>query len=146
MLIIVFTFLFASLQAISQTTDSLSFNKVFTVVEKPAKFPGGSKAWEIYLRKNLKRELANEYIERKPGEQYRKQTAIVQFIVDTLGNLSNLSVENRNDIHSKLVEEAIRVIKEGPKWEPAEQNHHKVVFQTRRYITFQINSDRVIIR
>jgi len=131
--------LFISLKSVSQTTDSSNTSaNVFTVVEKEARFPGGAEGWRRYLESNLNANLAAKCIKLKRGEKFAQQTVVVQFIVDKTGNVSNVSVRNPGEVHRKLGEEAVRVIKEGPRWVPAEQNNKKVIYQALQYVTFQV--------
>jgi protein TonB len=135
-----FTVLLISSVALSQTTDTSLREetiRIFTTAEKEARFPGGAIGWRNYLEKNLNANLASKYIRLKRKEKSGKQTARLQFIVDKKGNIKQVQCTNK-EIHPKLAEEAIRVIKEGPKWEPAEQNGKKVYYQAIQFITFQV--------
>ncbi|HSK13140.1 MAG TPA: TonB family protein, partial [Phnomibacter sp.] len=93
------------------------YNKVFTKVENPAEFPGGQSEWTRYLQKNLR--YPDNAIDNGTQGVVR-----VQFIVDREGNISE--VQALNDPGDGLAEEAVRIIKKGPKWKPAEQNGRKV--------------------
>ena len=104
-------------------------DKVFTKVDIPAGFPGGISAWTEYLQKNL----------RYPNKAFRKgiQGVVrVQFIVDREGNISE--VVALNDPGGGLAEESVRIIKNGPKWKPAEQNGRKVIYRHIQAITFKL--------
>jgi TonB family protein len=106
------------------------FDKVFTKTEQMPIFPGGADAWRKYLERNLQYpELAK--IAKKEG------TVRVQFIVDDAGNLSEFNALDNPG--GGLSEEAIRVIKNGPKWEPAMQNGRKVIARIVQKITFQLH-------
>ena len=142
-IVILATVLSISFNAISQTTDSSKNDKtkVFTKVEKEAKFPGGAQGWRRYLESNLNADLATKCIKLKKNQKEAQQTVAVQFIVDKEGNISNVEVRNPAEVHPKLAKEAVRVIKEGPRWIPAEQNGRKVIYQAFQYITFQVSSE-----
>ena len=117
------------------------YEKVFTRVEKEATFPGGLEGWKRYLEKNLRAELAAKYIKLKKRELSAKQTVYVQFKVDKEGKISEVrAINNTNQtpVHPALIEEAVRVIKEGPNWIPAEQNNKKVTYQAIQNITFMV--------
>jgi periplasmic protein TonB len=105
------------------------FEKTFTKVEIPAEFPGGQLEWKRYLQKNLQYPV--DAIERGNESIVR-----VQFVVDTDGNISE--VEALNDPGDGLAEEAVRIIKKGPKWKPAEQNGRKVKYRHIQAITFRL--------
>jgi protein TonB len=115
---------------ISPKQPEMDFEKVYTTVQNPAEFPGGISEWVRYLQKNL---------------QY-PETALdmgivgvvrVQFIVDRDGNISE--VQALNDPGEGLSEEAVRIIKKGPKWRPAEQNGHKVIYRHTQAIVFRMD-------
>lgn len=106
-----------------------SDTKTWTKVENPAEFPGGAKEWARYLQKNLRYpDLAIEN-----GNQ---AVVRVQFVVDKEGNISD--VQALNDPGDGLAEEAVRIIKKGPKWLPAEQNGKKVIYRHIQAITFRL--------
>lgn len=136
-------FLLVSVKSLSQTdgsnTVTANGQKVFKLVQKEAKFPGGAEGWKKYLEGNLKANLANRYIKLKKHEQEATQTVIVEFVVDHEGKTSNIVVTNSAEVHPKLAAEAIRVIKEGPVWEPATQNGKNVFYQVRQYITLLVS-------
>ena len=125
----------------SAQTDSLKDTKpVFTKVDKEAKFPGGMQGWKTYLETNLNANLA-KHIKLKRKQKFAQQTVKVQFLVDKDGNVSNVKAVNNAEVHPKLAAEAERVIKEGPKWEPAEQNGRRVLYQCIQYITWQVEEE-----
>lgn len=105
------------------------YDKVFTKVENPAEFPGGASEWTRYLQKNLR--YPDDAIENGTQGVVR-----VQFIVDKEGNISE--VQALNDPGDGLAEEAVRIIKKGPKWKPAEQNGRKVIYRHIQAITFRL--------
>lgn len=112
--------------------DSIGkYDKVFTVVEIPASFPGGPTAWRKYLQQNLN---ANIPVKKHASKGLYK--VIVTFNVDKEGNVSNVQAENDPGYGTK--EEAIRVISEGPKWMPAVLNGRNVICRHRQSITFQV--------
>jgi periplasmic protein TonB len=105
------------------------YDKVFTKVENPAEFPGGPDAWRRYLERNL------QYPDNAQ-ENGTQGVVRVQFIVDKEGNISE--VQSLNDPGDGLAEEAVRIIKKGPKWTPAEQNGRKVIYRHIQAITFRL--------
>jgi len=97
--------------------------------EVEAEFIGEDKSWANYLSKNMKypeRALKN----RIQGEVF------VQFIVDTIGNL--VSPEIRRSVEYSIDEEALRLIKQSPKWKPATQKGQKVKSYKGQAITFKL--------
>lgn len=104
---------------------------IFTSVEIEASFPGGLDKWKRYLERTLNPEAAVN--NGAPEGSYR---VLVQFVVDSEGNLSD--IQPLTSFGYGLEEEAVRVIKKGPKWEPAIQNGIKVKAYRKQLITFVI--------
>lgn len=107
-------------------------NKPVVIVQIEARFPGGPDAWRRFLEKNLNTETPIEN-----GAAPARYTVIVSFIVDKEGNISEVKAEN--DPGYGTAAEAIRVIKRGPKWQPAVQNGRNVVYRQRQSITFEVS-------
>jgi len=110
------------------------YDKVFTVVQIPAEFPGGLPAWTKYLERNLNRDLPVEN-----GAPPGKYTVIVSFIVDKNGGISEVKAENDPGYGTK--DEAVRVIKRGPNWKPAVQNGRQVIYRHKQSITFMVSEE-----
>ncbi len=110
------------------------YDKVFTVVQIAAEFPGGLPAWTKYLERNLNRDLPVEN-----GAPPGKYTVVVSFIVSKTGDISDVVAENDPGYGTKA--EAIRVITKGPKWKPAVQNGRNVIYRHRQSITFQVSEE-----
>jgi protein TonB len=109
------------------------YDKVFTKVEKEAKFPGGMEGWKRYLERNLNANVAAD--DGAPPGNY---TVKVQFIVDKEGGISNVQSIEVPKACPSCGPEAVKVIKKGPKWEPAVQNGRNVIYQAIQYVTFQV--------
>lgn len=109
------------------------YDKVFTKVEKEAKFPGGMEGWKRYLERNLNANVAAD--DGAPPGNY---TVKVQFIVDKTGGISNVQAIEKPKGCPSCGAEAEKVIKKGPKWEPAVQNGRNVIYQAIQYVTFQV--------
>ena len=110
------------------------YDKVFTVVQIAAEFPGGIPAWTKYLERNLNRDLPVEN-----GAPPGKYTVVVSFIVSKTGDISDVSAENDPGYGTKA--EAIRVITKGPKWKPAVQNGRNVIYRHKQSITFIVSEE-----
>ncbi len=110
------------------------YDKVFTVVQIPAEFPGGLPAWTKYLERNLNRDLPVNN-----GAPPGKYTVVVSFIVDKNGAISEVQAENDPGYGTK--EEAVRVIKKGPPWKAAVQNGRNVIYRHKQSITFQVSEE-----
>lgn len=107
------------------------YDKVYTVVEIPAEFPGGKVEWQKYLERNL-----NSNLPIDNGAPPGKYVVTLTFIVDRNGAISN--VEAQNDPGYGTKEEAIRVIKKGPNWKPAVQNGRNVIYRHIQNIVFVV--------
>ena len=110
------------------------YDKVFTVVQIAAEFPGGLPAWTKYLERNLNRDLPVEN-----GAPPGKYTVTVSFIVSKTGDISDVAAENDPGYGTKA--EAIRVITKGPKWKPAVQNGRNVIYRHKQSITFVVSEE-----
>ncbi|MES2330766.1 MAG: energy transducer TonB [Bacteroidota bacterium] len=110
------------------------YDKVFTVVQIPAEYPGGLPAWTKYLERNLNRDVPNDN-----GAPPGKYTVVVSFIVAKDGSISDVTSENDPGYGTKA--EAIKVIQKGPKWKPAVQNGRNVIYRHKQSITFVVSED-----
>jgi protein TonB len=109
-------------------------DKPFEKVEIEAEFPGGPAAWKKFLEKNLRGDVASEN-----GAPVGRYTIWVQFVVDREGNVND--VKALSNFGYGMEDEAIRVIKRGPKWKPAIQNGRNVKAYRKQPITFQIDEN-----
>ncbi len=86
--------------------------EIFTIVEEQPSFPGGESAMMDYLRNNIKYpQLAKE--------SNIQGTVYVQFVVEPNGSISNTKI--MRGIGGGCDEEAIRVVKNMPSWQPGKQ-------------------------
>ncbi len=106
-------------------------NKIFTKVEVEADFPGGDAAWRRYLQNNLNADAPVE--NGAPDGTY---TVIVRFIVSKDGSISDVQAET--NFGYGMEAEAVKAIKKGPKWKPANQNGRAVNAYRRQPITFVV--------
>jgi protein TonB len=107
---------------------------IFKTVEIAAQFPGGFEAWKKYLERNL-----NAGLPAENGAQAGKYTVMVSFVVDKEGNISDVKAENSPGFGTEA--EAIKIIKKGPKWQPAIQNGRKVAYRARQQVTFLVDDN-----
>lgn len=103
----------------------------FKTVQIQASFPGGPEAWQKYLQRNLRAEVAGEN-----GASAGRYTVVVSFLVDRDGNISEVKAEN--DPGYGTSDEAVRVIQRGPKWKPAVQNGRNVIYRQRQTVVFEV--------
>ncbi len=95
--------------------------------EKEATFKGGEKGWIKYLQSRL------QFPERAQKMGIAGRTDIF-FMVGSDGSISDIRLYR--SVEYSLDEEAIRLIKQSPKWEPAFQNGRNVKAYRRQPITF----------
>ncbi|MFI5133497.1 MAG: TonB family protein [Chitinophagales bacterium] len=103
-------------------------NKIFEKVEIEALFKGD---WKRYLERNL-----NGSVGADNGAPAGTYTVVVQFVVDKDGNISDVKALTAHGYG--MEDEAVKVIKKGPAWEPAIQNGRKVKAYRKQPITFVI--------
>jgi protein TonB len=106
-------------------------DKIFTKVENEAAFPGGETAWRRYLEKNL-----NPSTPVDNGAPAGTYQVIVRFVVSKDGSISDVQAETKHGYG--MEDEALKIIKRGPKWTPALQNGRNVNAYRRQPITFVV--------
>lgn len=104
-------------------------DEIFDNVENSPNPPGGMEAWNQYLGKNLKYPTQA----RRMGIE---GTVYVVFVVNTDGTLQDVDV--LRGIGGGCDEEAIRVVKNAPKWEPGKQRGRPVRVRMRLPIKFKL--------
>ena len=87
--------------------------KVYYIVEQMPEFPGGLTALMNYLRANIRYPATAQ----SAGIEGR---VIVSFIVEPNGSVSN--VEIVRGVDSNLDQEALRVVRQMPKWKAGKQD------------------------
>ncbi|MFA7273666.1 MAG: energy transducer TonB [Crocinitomicaceae bacterium] len=98
--------------------------------EVEAEFKGGMKGLQNYIAKNIrypKEAIANNI----EGKVY------LAFTIDEKGKVGNIVVERGAD--PALDKEAIRVIRQMPKWKPGKMKNKKVKTRVRLPINFTLN-------
>jgi len=119
-------------QVQKKTTDE-SGKEVFVVVDDPPKFPGGDEARMKYMQQSIK--YPDEA--RKKGVQ---GTVYITYVIEEDGQVSNVKV--LRGIGSGCDEEALRVVKEMPKWIPGKQNEKPVRVQFNMPIKFALGDKK----
>src|SRR5205085_8232143 len=99
-----------------------------------ASFPGGVAAWKRFLERNL-----NQNILEENGAPPGRYTVVVSFRVDKDGSITEVKAENNPGYGT--ADEAVRVVKTGPKWNPAQQNGRQVIYRQRQSITFALEGE-----
>lgn len=85
---------------------------IATFVDEEAQFPGGQSELMRYLSQKIK------YPERALKEKIQGKIA-VQFVVEKTGELTNIQIIKRMPECPECEQEAIRILKQMPKWIPA---------------------------
>lgn len=114
--------------------EKVNENNIFDEVEIEASFPGGDSKWRQYLERN-----ANGQVATDNGAPEGTYTVLVQFVVDKEGNISD--VRSLTNHGYGMEEEAMRVIRKGPKWNPAIQNGRQVKAYRKQPITFRVEAE-----
>ena len=109
-------------------------NKKKTETEKhwgevEAVFKGGTDDWAKYIQKNIN--FPNRAMNLK-----KEGNLLLQFVVNTDGTTSDITI--LRSIEYSLDEEAIRLIKDSPKWRPAHQDGKLVKAFRRQPLVFQL--------
>lgn len=103
--------------------------QIFTIVEKMPEFPGGEAALAKYLQNNI------QYPERAKSMNIEGKVYL-SFLIDEYGKVSN--VEKKRGIGGGCDEEAIRVVKNMPRWNPGKQGGRPVKVQFNLPIEFSL--------
>ncbi len=115
------------------TADSIDREalKIYDSVDTPASFKGGISQWQRFLVKNLR------YPE-KAIERSAQGKVVLDFIVDTLGRVSNITVVEEPG--SDLGKEGERIIRlTDGKWEPGILQGRKVTSHKIQPIVFRLS-------
>lgn len=105
-------------------------NQIFQIVEEPADFKGGMNAFYKFVQSNLK----------YPSQARRMNVqgrVYVQFVIERDGTLTDIQV--MKGIGAGCDEEAIRVVKMSPPWNPGKQRGKAVRERRVLPIYFQLN-------
>jgi protein TonB len=104
----------------TNTQASLDTSKVYGFVEQEPTFPGGPKKWLEYIKANLK------YPEAAKAD-HAEGRVFVTFVVERDGSVTNPKI--LRGIGNGCDEEAQRLLKNSPKWNPGMQNGKTVRVQ-----------------
>lgn len=103
---------------------------IFDVVETQPNPPGGMSGWNKYLSDNLKYPTQA----RRMGVE---GTVIVVFVINTDGTIQDVDV--LRGIGGGCDEEAVKIVKNAPKWEPGRQRGRAVRTRMRLPIRFKLS-------
>lgn len=102
---------------------------IYNSVDEHAYFPGGLNAWSKYLIRKLDKDKPVEQ-----GADPGTYTVFVNFVVNTDGSIEQVKANTAHGF--QMEEEAVRVVRSGPKWKPAKKNGKAVRTYCRQPITF----------
>jgi hypothetical protein len=104
----------------------------YTLTTIPAEFPGGLSAWTKYLERNLDKDVP-----LKKGAPPGRYTVVLSFDIDEDGTVRNAKA--LNDPGYGTMEEAARMITNGPKWKPATKDGKNISYTHKQSITFFVS-------
>ena len=115
----------SDIQPLNGTPD-----EVFTFVEQPPVFKGGKDSLSFYLSRNIR-------YPRAAQEKGTSGTVFIQFVIDKEGQLKDAAIIGK-DPGDGLGAEALRVVKNMPKWVPGKQNGNRVNVQFNLPVRFTL--------
>jgi protein TonB len=115
---------------ISEVVVEEKADAIFDVVETQPNPPGGMSGWNKYLSENLKYPTQA----RRMGVE---GSVILVFVINTDGSIQD--VEVLRGIGGGCDEEAIKIVKNAPKWEPGKQRGRPVRTRMRLPIRFKLS-------
>ncbi len=132
--IILFVFILSS-NTTAQKKQILDTTLVRNVDVMPA-FPGGFSAWQSFISHNIDLSEAAMAMDSTEYAQYgSRQNAILEFTVCQDGEVCDVIVVNSGKISPLFEEEALRVMKKSPKWQPGIKNNTAVRTRFRQTLT-----------
>lgn len=105
-------------------------NRVYDVVEQMPSFPGGISGLRTYLNQNI----------RYPAEAQEncvQGRVVVSFVVEKDGHISDVTV--LRSVDPSLDKEAVRVIRNMPRWTPGKQGGEPVRVRYNVPVSFRLN-------
>ena len=130
LILLVVVALFCSTSVMAQT--EVEDDAIFVVAENAPEFPGGNDSLYAYIARNIK------YPETAKKEKIEGRV-FVTFVIEKDGQVSSAKI--LRDIGGGCGEEAIRVVKNMPKWKPGTQRGNPVRFQFNLPVSFLLGKD-----
>ena len=101
--------------AAGSSVDKSEDDEIYLKVDKKPEFPGGQDSLDKYIKENMRYgEMISKYQADAIGRIF------VNFIVEPDGSITSVKVIR--GIYEHYDEEAVRVVKSMPKWQPGKQN------------------------
>ena len=120
----------SSSQLIDNET-TLNDNEIFVVIDEQAEFPGGLPALMKWLSQQIR------YPEAAQQNDIQGRV-VVRFVVEKDGSIGQVTIVK--GINKDLDSEAIRVVKNMPKWHPGKNNGIPVRSYFNLPVTFRLDS------
>lgn len=119
-----------SVEPKTETTE-VTLDKIYTKTQEESKFPGGATAWAQFLNTTFK-------YPQKAVDAEVQGTVVVQFIVDTEGNVRDVKALSGPAL---LADESVKLIKSSGRWIPARQDGQAVNSYKKQPIVFRLESE-----
>ncbi|HTN36011.1 MAG TPA: hypothetical protein VL053_02995, partial [Arachidicoccus sp.] len=103
-------------------------------VQKEASYPGGTPSWKAFLEQNLKSDVPVKH-----GAPVGQYSITVSFLVNKLGDVSEIKTINKPEKDYGCAAEAERIIRTSGKWNPATIDGKAVVYREKQKIIFQVS-------
>lgn len=117
---------------IDEDYSKVQYNKIYDAVDIMPYPKGGTKAFLEYLKKNLKYPEADK-------QNKVEGRVTTQLVVEADGRLTNIKVLKSPT--TSMANEAVRLLKNAPKWNPAIQKGRKIRLQYTVPINFSLRGD-----
>lgn len=124
-------------QVIETVADT---SAILTVVDEDPDFNGGYDALTSYILTNINI-ISNEKKKKSESseEVLEGGRVIVRFVIEENGTISNIVLEERLQKCEPCNKEAIRIVKNMPKWKPAHNQGKAVRSYVRLPIRFEVD-------
>ena len=105
------------------------------IFEEEAHFPGGPEEWRDYLVRKINNKTAV-----KAGAPLGVYTVKVQFVIGKQGEIVRAEAVEVPALCPPCGIEAVKIIKGSPRWKPAVQFGHQVIYQAIQNITWSVEN------
>ena len=137
---LLFFLLLFSQMAFAQVAESSSDTVIVSTAEIVAEFNGGLEALSQYISTNL--ETVSNPKKKKASareDAFEGGRVVVRFVIEKDGTVSNVYLEERLRKCEPCNREAVRVVQDMPKWNPAYKNGNPVRMYFRLPIRFVVD-------
>ena len=110
---------------------------VYQIVEEMPRFPGDEKALMEYLKSNL--QMPEKYKGDDAEFRLAEYRTFVRFVVTEDGSISDVNLIKKTEGFKDLDDEALRVVKAMPKWEPGKMGGKPVKVYFHLPVVFKFN-------